>query len=493
MYESGGELNKYQESPGEVNESSEMPDWYPKYREGLLKLEAEKNAVYESYGAMGRTVPQSVKEQLDAKYKSFMIDSGMEHGEATPTWMDYMLAKAEPGYIDAAGLSGYPAGLRRIDVKRLGFHQNDPKGIADFLEEVRNEDRPPMPTKGPNKVIRSFKPVPTNPIEEIEIIPDLYGAAYGGELDQYRRRGSVFGTKAIQAVPWNRALTGRTGTGGVSDMYTQDAEGNRQYLSPQEIQAMTQGARLVKAEEIDRKNAILGRNRRRKDGTTAPRREKSRVMTYEYADKPAATTEDKKEVTVANDPAYMNKQNEVLERDGEKSVEWYAEYQKLIDSGLSPDDARKQADAKFANTKYFTSKSNDYIPGDIDPAYQASTDVYENLVLNDPWLLQKDYSNPLGVPTMEEVYDFNPEAYGLTAVTGGNLVDEDGNIVVERETGFTGPGGYSTTPLDYSQLPNQQRGGGLDSFVYGGDNEVGYMSDFDIEQFRRAGGEIEFI
>ena len=585
MYESGGELNKYQESPSEVSESgkSGMPKWYPKYREELRKLEAEKDAVYESYGAIGQTVPQSVKEQLNAKYKSFMIDSGMEHGEATPTWMDGMLAKAEPGYIDAAGLSGYPAGLRRIDVKRLGFHQNDPKGIADFLEEVRNYDRPPMSTKGPNKVVRSFKPMPTNPIEKIRRVPGLYGMAYGGELDQYRRRGSVFGTKAIQAVPYNRALTGRTGAGGVSDMYTMDAEGNKRYLTPQEIQAMTSGSRLKKVTDEKIKNALFARNRKKGD----PRKINRTTWEYDSSALPSPTTteEGKQEVTVDNLPpgtlrgncfpgvncpgdnkediktdnlppgnqsipantkkypptegmtereyneklgykgagsedkvwngtefismdeaikayetitpeeqALINKEEEL-----QNLADFNAENNAPLTSTVDPSTADVMDDPSFSmnldNTKYFTSKSNDYIPGDIDPAYQASTDVYEDLVLGDPWLSQKDYSNPFLEASMEDIYNWNPEDYGLSAVEGGNLVDAQGNVVVERENpGFYGKDGFYTTPINWdSDPPNQQRGGGLDSFVYGGSSDVGYMSDFDIEQFRRAGGEIEFI
>ena len=422
----------------------------------------------------------------------------------------------------------------------------------------------------------------------------------------------MFGTRAIQAVPYNRALTGRTAAGGVSDMYTMDPEGNRQYLSPQEIQAMTQGARLVKSEETDRKNAILGRNRRRKDGTTAPRREKSRVMTYDYANKPT-TTQDEKEVTVANnpvspstvsrqyqnnpgtstmytpkteeeaarieeaqenfkfydpndqgyispvstvdpstadvtdDPSFQYKGNDIWTVDGfdlqgaqrvniqPKPNEAYGDYYRR--QGYSPEEIEEMLgsrsddavmseeyltyikdvqtpylkgieerllknpftgdvkdDPSFSknldNTKkYFTKKSNDYIPGDIDPAYQASTDVYEDLVLNDPYVSNQDFSTY----SQDDLYNYDPSLYGLTMNDDGNLLDKDGNIVVDRGI----EGAYDSDFEEFGDPDNVeagfQRGGGLDSFVYGGSSDVGYMSDFDIEQFRRAGGEIEFI
>ena len=418
----------------------------------------------------------------------------------------------------------------------------------------------------------------------------------GGELDEYRRRGSVFGTRAIQAVPYNRALTGRTAAGAVSDMYTMDAEGNKRYLTPQEIQAMTSGSRLKRVTDEKIKNALFARNRKKGD----PRKINRTIFEYETGALPSpTTTEDKQEVTVADDPKsttqgasrqyqnnpgtstmYTPKTEEEAARIEEaqenfrfydpygtgedapvstvdpstadvmddpsfqtvdgfdlqgvqrvniqpKPGETYGDYyrrqgyspeeiEEMLGGGRADDDVMSEeyiTYIKDVQTPYlkgieerllktpstgssprsFTKRSNDYIPGDIDPAFQASTDVYENLVLNDPWLSQKDYSNPFGVPTMEEVYNFNPEAYGLTANDDGSLVDAQGNIVVDRETGLYGPDGYYTTPLDYSQLPDQQRGGGLDSFVYGGDDRVGYMSDFDIEQFRRAGGEIEFI
>ena len=422
----------------------------------------------------------------------------------------------------------------------------------------------------------------------------------GGELDEYRRRGSVFGTRAIQAVPYNRALTGRTAAGGVSDMYTMDAEGNKRYLTPQEIQAMTSGSRLKRVTDEKIKNALFARNRKKGD----PRKINRTIFEYETGALPSPTTteEDKQKVTVANDPKsttqgasrqyqnnpgtstmYTPKTEEEAARIEEaqenfrfydpygtgedtpvstvnpstfdvmddpsfqtidgfdlpgvqrvniqpKPGETYGDYyrrqgyspeeiEEMLGGGRADDDVMSEEYITYikdvqtpylkgieerllntpstgstgSNRKFFTKRSNDYIPGDIDPAFQASTDVYKNLVLNDPFLSREDYSNPFGVPTMEEVYNFNPEAYGLTAVEGGNLVDAQGNIVVDRETGLSGPGGYYTTPLDFSKLPNEQRGGGLDSFVYGGSSDVAYMSDFDIEEFRRAGGEIEFI